>query len=90
MYRIINVGSNKAVDVAGAGLTPCTNVWQHVQNNTLAQRWYFEMVDGNCRIYASHSGMALDVQGAGTSNGTNIWTFTPNGTPAQNWQLVLT
>ncbi|MCL2135966.1 MAG: RICIN domain-containing protein [Coriobacteriia bacterium] len=88
MYQMINVGSDKAVDVEGDGLVRCTNVWQHRQNNTLAQRWYFEPVGNSYRIYAAHSGLALDAEGAGVVNGTNIWIFTPNQTPAQDWLLV--
>jgi len=89
MYQIINIGSMKAVDVTGAGLSSGTNVWQYSQNNTYAQRWYIEQVDGCYRFYAAHSGMALDAPGCNTANYTSLWTYTPNGTPAQNWLLTL-
>jgi subtilisin family serine protease len=90
MYMITNVGSNKAVDVAGAGWAIGTNVWQYTQNNTLAQRFYIEQTGNSYRIYASYSGLALDAIGANTVNGTNVWTYTPNGTQAQEWVIYPT
>jgi subtilisin family serine protease len=89
MYQIINIGSWKAVDVAGAGASSGTNVWQYSQNGTYAQRWYIEQVGGYYRFYAAHSGMALDAPGGRTANSTSLWTYTPNGTPAQNWCLTI-
>lgn len=88
MYQMINIGSNRAVDVCGIGYASGTNVWQWSQNGLLSQRWYIEpAMNGSVMIYAAHSGMALDAVGGQTANGTNIWVYTPNGSGAQRWLL---
>ncbi|OJF17292.1 MAG: 1,3--beta-D-glucan 3-glucanohydrolase [Bacillaceae bacterium G1] len=88
-YKLINVNSGKALDVASAGTTPGTNVQIWTDNGTGAQRWtIYRNADGSYKLINTNSALALDVAGAGTADGTNVQIWTDNGTGAQKWNLI--
>ena len=89
-WAIKNVYSGLALDVAGAGRKPGTNVQQYAfGSGNAAQKWVIlKNADGTCTIYSVCSGLALDIAGGRTSNGANVQVYTPNGTAAQRWLLT--
>jgi beta-glucanase (GH16 family) len=89
VYKLINTGSGKALDVNAAGTADGTNVQIWSDNGTAAQRWQvFDNGDGSYRLINPNSGKALDVSAAGTADGTNVQIWTSNGTGAQKWKIV--
>ncbi|REJ17019.1 MAG: 1,3--beta-D-glucan 3-glucanohydrolase [Paenibacillaceae bacterium] len=88
-YKLINVNSGKALDVAGAGTTPGTNVQIWTDNGTGAQRWtIYRNADGTYKLINTNSVLALDVAGAGTADGTNVQVATDTGHAAQKWNII--
>jgi len=88
-YKLINVNSNKALDVSGAGTTPGTNVQIWTDNGSGAQKWtIYRNADGSYKLINVNSALALDVASAGTANGTNVQVWTDNGTGAQKWNII--
>ncbi len=88
-YKLINTNSGKALDVAGAGTTPGTNVQIWTDNGTGAQKWtIYQNADGSYKLINVNSGLGLDVSGSGTANGTNVQAWTDNGTAAQKWNII--
>ena len=88
-YYIIATHSNKAVEVTGAYTNSGANVAQYTQNQSVAQRWFFDKnSDGTYTMRQRNSGMAMDVTDAKTANGTNIQQCTRNGSDAQKFYLV--
>ena len=79
--------SGRALDVAGAGRKPGTNVHQYAAGSgNTAQKWVIvETPDGTCTIYSVCSGLALDITGGRNANGANVQIYTPNGSKAQKW-----
>ncbi|GFZ29890.1 hypothetical protein CSC2_04160 [Clostridium zeae] len=88
-YKIINVGSGKALDVYAAGTANYTNVDIYSDNGTAAQQWNIVAnSDGTYKIINNNSWKALDVYAAGTADYTNVDIYDDNGTAAQKWRLV--
>jgi len=88
-YKLINVNSNKALDVSGAGTTPGTNVQIWTDNGSGAQKWtIYRNADGSYKLINVNSALALDVASAGTANGTNVQVWTDNGSGAQKWNII--
>lgn len=88
-YKLINVNSGKALDVAGAGTTPGTNVQIWTDNGTGAQKWtLYRNADGSYKLINVNSALALDVAGSGTSDGTNVQVWTDLGNGAQKWNII--
>lgn len=88
-YKLINTNSGKALDVAGAGTAPGTNVQIWSDNGTGAQKWtLYQNADGSYKLINVNSALALDVSGAGTANGTNVQAWTDLGNGAQKWNIT--
>ncbi|WP_127505586.1 MULTISPECIES: RICIN domain-containing protein [Paenibacillus] len=89
VYKLINVNSNKALDIYAAGTADGTNVQIYTDNGTGAQRWQaVANADGTFKLINPASGKALDVAGAGTADGTNVQIANQNGNNAQNWRII--
>ncbi|RTE10839.1 RICIN domain-containing protein [Paenibacillus whitsoniae] len=87
-YKIVNVNSNKLLDVAGSGTTDGTNVQQWAEDATRAQKWVISLTtDGFYRIKSSISNKVLDISGMGTTNGTNVHLWEDNGSEGQKWSI---
>ncbi|MGG1314598.1 MULTISPECIES: RICIN domain-containing protein [Cohnella] len=88
-YKLINVNSGKALDVASAGTAPGTNVQIWTDNGTGAQKWtIYRNADGSYKLINVNSALALDVAGSGTADGTNVQVWTDLGNGAQKWNII--
>ena len=89
-YEIINIHSGNVLDVQNGGMTPYTNVWQHKENGTDAQKWYIEhnKNDDTYSIISKKNGLFIDVLNGQMKEGANIQVCTPNGTNAQKFKLI--
>ncbi|TYP79167.1 RICIN domain-containing protein [Paenibacillus methanolicus] len=88
-YKLINVNSGKALDVASAGTAPGTNVQIWSDNGSGAQKWtLYQNADGSYKLINVNSAHALDVAGSGTGDGTNVQVWNDLGNGAQKWNLI--
>ena len=79
VYNVVNVNSNKCLDVYGAGTTNGTAVIQWTCSGVVNQKWKIEPVGSYYKLTAVHSGKVLDVSGASTANGAQLqqWDLGP-------------
>ncbi|MBQ9069407.1 MAG: RICIN domain-containing protein, partial [Eggerthellaceae bacterium] len=90
LYELVNVNSDKALDIAGASLTAGANAQQYTRNNTDAQKFTLTCIgNGTYRVICERSRQALDVAGGSLSDNANVQQWTPNGTSAQLWRPIL-
>lgn len=85
-YKLINVNSQKALDLYYGSKEDGANILQYTYNGYQNQKWYLQSLNnGYFKIINAASGKALD--GAGTSAGANVqqWSF-GNG-ENQQWSI---
>lgn len=88
-YKLINVGSRKALDVYSAETKDYANVDIYEDNDTEAQKWnIFQNSDATYKLINTNSMKALDVYAAKTDDYTNVDIFSQNGTAAQKWNII--
>ncbi|CAF2760990.1 unnamed protein product [Rotaria sp. Silwood2] len=88
VYKLININSSKALDVANSGTKNGTNVQIYTNNDTSAQKWHIQNTgDGSYKLINIICGKVLDVEQSSTLNGTNVQIWEDNGTAAQRWNL---
>lgn len=88
-YKIVNVGSNKVLDVASGSWSNGANIQQWTSNDSGAQAFVVEDAgNGYYRISNAMTGRALDVAGAQNFNGANVQQYQKNGTDAQLWKAL--
>ena len=88
-YTIQSLVSGNMLDVQNGGMISGTNVWQHGDNGTDAQKWRIEKNnDGSYSFISKKNGLYLDVQNGNMSDGGNIQVFAGNNTQAQKFQLI--
>ena len=87
VYNLVNVNSNKCVDVDGAYTNDGANVHQWACHGGVNQKWRIEKVGSNYRLTAVHSGKVLDVSGASQTDGANVQQWAYGGTNNQLWQF---
>ena len=87
---LINVGTNKALDVYGGKAQSFTNVWQYAYNDTYAQKWIARKnSDGSLTfVSALDKDYVLDIYGGRIQNEENIHIYRDNGTNAQKFKLT--
>lgn len=85
--EIINIHSQKALDLLSAKAEDGNNIQIYTDNNTLAQRWTPVGANaGNVSLISSvNRGFAIDITGNKQEKGTNIQIYTRNKTEAQNF-----
>jgi|GEM_PF-2166336 len=89
LYKLVNAGSNKALDVSGGNTADGTNVQIWTDTSGASQQWQVtQNADGTYKLVNPSSGKALDVNGGGTLDGTNVQIWTDNASSAQKWQIV--
>lgn len=89
VYEIINVGSEKALDIKrGRIYDNSANVQIYTPNHAMPQRWTVKKSGSHYTITNSISGRALDVSGWGKSNGTNIAIYEASGRTNQQWDFI--
>ncbi|MCW2861654.1 MAG: hypothetical protein JWP48_3362 [Actinoallomurus sp.] len=89
-FTVVNAGNGKCVDVRAAGTANGTAIQQYTCNNTTAQQFQFQYVDGpylrvNNRNNAAES---LDVTNRSTADNAPIQLWSYSGGKNQQWQLV--
>lgn len=88
VYRIVNAGSGKNLNVAWGQTKPGSNVQQFEDDATLAGYWFFKRTaPGVFSVFSAKSGLALDICAGQAVNSQNVWIWEANGTPAQQWKL---
>lgn len=88
-YKLINVGSGKALDVYAAKTEDYANVDIFEDNETAAQKWEIHQnPDETYKLINTNSMKVLDVYAAESSDYTNVNIYSDNGTDAQKWELV--
>nr|WP_315971349.1 cellulase family glycosylhydrolase [Paenibacillus sp. N3.4] len=86
-YKLVNVGSGKALDVNAAGTADGSNVQIWDDNGTGAQQWVITDVGGGLyKVINTNSNKGLDV--AGTANGSNVQIWSYGGGLNQKWSIV--
>ncbi|MGL1900657.1 MAG: RICIN domain-containing protein [Fibrobacterales bacterium] len=73
VFSIVNVNSDKCVDVKAAGTDYGENVQQWDCNGTGAQKWEFIKVDDTYEIKNVNSGLLLDVAWGGSNENVQQW-----------------
>ena len=88
-WAIVNVNSDKVLDVKGASKTDGTPVIQYHWHGGLNQKWNIILLsDGAYAIQNVNSGKVLDAKGASKSDGTPIIQYHWHGGLNQEWVLV--
>lgn len=92
-YKIINVGSGKALDVTGRSSANCTNIQQYEFQNYYDEysRLWKLVPDGNGCYYfipGFVAGSCMDAANGSNAPGTNVWLYEFNYSHAQRWKLV--
>lgn len=88
-YKLINVGSGKALDVYAAKTEDYANVDIFEENETAAQKWEIHQnSDGTYKLINTNSMKVLDVYAAESSDYTNVDIYSDNGTDAQKWNII--
>ncbi|MEO8275592.1 MAG: RICIN domain-containing protein [Thermoanaerobaculia bacterium] len=85
---ILNVGSDKALDVSGGSKKDSANVIQYKFVNKPNQLW--DVVDtgrGRFIFVSQGSNKVLDVAGSSEANGANILQYRYNGSESQLWRI---
>lgn len=64
IYEIVNVGTDKVVDVCGGSKDDGANIWQYQYNGTAAQQWmFYKNTDGSYEIINPQSGLSMSLSG---------------------------
>lgn len=89
-YVISNfANAKKVLDVDGASNTNGANIQLYGRNNSSAQRYKIEVVDGRYyRIIVEGSGKVLDVASGSANTGANLQQYEWNGSDAQLWEFI--
>jgi len=88
-YRLINVGSGKALDVYGFSTQNGGNVVQWQDLNGHNQQWQFiDNGNGTYDVKNRHSGLLLEVYQASTADGANVVQWQDLNGANQQWRLV--
>ncbi|WP_435363615.1 RICIN domain-containing protein [Haloarchaeobius sp. DYHT-AS-18] len=90
IYKIINVRSGKALDVADFADDNGSNIHTWDYHGGENQKWKVEYQgDGKYSLIAQHSGKVADVAGFSTDRGGNIHQWEWNGNDAENqkWEI---
>lgn len=89
VYSLINVHSNKAMEVSNFSTANGGNVQQWDYVGASSQKWRVTNVGGGAyNLINIHSGKALDVAGVSTANGANIHQWDYVGGNNQKWQIL--
>jgi hypothetical protein len=87
VYNLVNVNSNKCVDVYYADTTNGARVLQWTCNGGNNQKWKIEPVGTYYKLTAVHSGKVLDVSGASTANGATVQQWDFGNASNQLWSI---
>ncbi len=86
-YTITNIATGNAMEVAGGGTAPGTNIQHSVLTKKDSQLFkFYDAGDGFCYI-ESKLGCFVDIQSEDYTVNDNVWTYKFNGSPTQKWKL---
>ncbi|WP_295360806.1 RICIN domain-containing protein [uncultured Pseudoramibacter sp.] len=91
-YKIINKGTQKALDVSGASDKNGANIQIYSDNGSDAQKWTLNLEsDGSYTLQpACSNDKVMDVTGGKiNTNGTNVQLYQENNTAAQKFKIVI-
>ncbi len=89
-YGIVNVGSKRALSVAGVSAQPGAKVQVAPFARRDAQLWYLQQNENGAYTLLtknSNKTSALDVPGGSLNDGTPLVQWTANGLPPQEWSF---
>jgi alpha-L-fucosidase len=87
-YRIVNVNSGKALDVAGSGTADNTPVVQNAPSAAAGQQWTFERdTAGYHKIRNGRSGTLLEIGGLSRATQTPAGIWADADAPQQQWAV---
>jgi hypothetical protein len=87
-YKIVGVGSGKALDIDGVSTADGAKIQIWPYNGGNNQRFTFiYTTDHNWRMTPVHSGKCVDVSGGSTADGADVQQWTYNGGNNQQWML---
>ncbi|MEW1648589.1 RICIN domain-containing protein [Streptomyces sp. NPDC091219] len=90
-YKVVNKGSNKAVDVSGGSLTAGADIIQWTETGAGNQNWRFVPVgDGSYKLVTRNSALVMDVSGASTTDGASVIQSADTDAANQHWTLTAT
>lgn len=84
-YIILNVNSQKAIDVKGSSDSSGANVQQWTKNNSDAQVWALDKQSNGWQIICSLTGKSLDV--SSVASGQNVRQWSDNNSANQRWDV---
>jgi thermitase len=89
VYQVVNVNSNKCLDVTGVSTANGAIIQQWSCGGGDHQKWQIEVASaGLYRLRAMHSGRVMDVFNGSGSNGAKIQQWDLNGTlSSQKWAI---
>ncbi len=89
VYNLVNVNSNKCLDVFNGNTNNGAKVQQWVCTGGNNQKWKIEPVGSAYKLTAVHSGRMLEVNGASTANGAIIdqWDYI-SGAKNELWNIT--
>lgn len=91
VYKIVNRGSGRLIDVQGASTANSANIWQYRDIGVTGQQWRaLDQGGGYWKFQNVNSGKVIDVEASSTANGANISQYSDLGSGAANqqWQAV--
>jgi len=91
LYKIVNLNSQKVLDVMNYGTTNGSTVQQYGYGGGSNQQWNVTYLgNGYYSIVGLQSRLALSVSGSSTNSGAAIQVWTNTYIPSQIWQLEVT
>ncbi len=91
MYEIMNINSEKAVNVSGGTLDNEAQIEQYGYGDWSSQKWMFEKTEGDYyKIVNANSGKVLDVKGFATEENAEIIQNDYNEGWNQQWRIAMT
>jgi len=87
-YKLVNVSSGLALDVAGQSTANNANVQIYSYWGGNNQKWRIETVGNFTRIVNVNSSKVLDVASSSTANNGNVIQYDYNGGNNQQWTLI--
>ena len=84
-----SVNPNYVIDLSGSNVFNGNNIQLWERNNTNAQKWIVENVNGAVIIKSSiNKSFVIDLNRSNAASGTNIQLWESNGTKAQRWYVM--
>ena len=83
-----SINPNYVIDLSGSNVFNGNNIQLWERNNTNAQKWIIENVNGAVIIKSSiNKSFVIDLNRSNAASGTNIQLWESNGTKAQRWYV---